>query len=102
MVTCTSPSGATGSTGFSVVPTGAATASGPAGLLSVDVAISEFIWSLFKLMLADTLMADGGVISTLVSSVDVVVLIVVVGSRKDTEMKNRWMFWFCGFCFPLV
>jgi len=31
-------------------------------------------------MLADTLMADGGVISTLVSSVDVVVLIVVVGS----------------------
>ena len=39
-------------------------------------------------MLADTLMADGGVISTLVSSVDVVVLIVVVGSRKDTE-KNK-------------
>ena len=87
VVTCTSPSGATGSTGFSVVPTGAATASGPAGLLSVDVAISEFI-SLFKLMLADTLMADGGVISTLVSSVDVVVLIVVVDSRKDTEKNN--------------
>ena len=36
-------------------------------------------------MLADTLMADGGVISTLVSSVDVVVLIVVVGSRRTSN-----------------
>ena len=51
-------------------------------------------------MLADTLMADGGVISTLVSSVDVVVLIVVVGSRKDTEKNKQLMFGFCGFGFP--
>ena len=80
VVTCTLPSGATGSNGFTVVTTapttGAATASGPAGLLSVDVAIL----SKFKLMLADTLWA-GGVTSVFSPSVDNVVLVIVVESK---------------------
>ena len=79
VVTCTLPSGATGSNGFTVVTTapttGAATASGPAGLLSVDVVISEF-----KLMLADTLWA-GGVTSVFSPPADIVVLIIVVESK---------------------
>ena len=75
--------------------TGAATDSGPAdgSLISVDVAISGllllFIW--FKLMLADTLCADG-VTSTFISSFGVVLIVVVDSRIKQSVLKIKAVF----------
>ena len=79
--------------------TGAATDSGPAdgNLISVDVAIFSGLSLLFRLMLADTLWAGGGVTSSVISSgkkmfiLDVVLIVVVDTANNRKEIHNRFL-----------